>query len=416
MNRCVITRTEAKGREILVSALYDGAGKMIEIVPEPAGAGALLGDIYVGRVEKLLPNLNAGFVRIGADECCYFSLEDLKNPIFTRKSSVKKEIAAGDELLVQVAKEAAKTKEAFVTANLSFSGKYVVLTTGNRRYGVSSKLSKGQRAHFAELLREHCGPEGTGEYGVIVRTNAAGAGDGEILAEIEDLWSYCGKLLSDARHRSCFHLVHREPPFYLRHIAGIRQDTLGEIVTDDAGVFEKLCEAYRIPAELRPAEDGGVRATEAETESGIRLRFYRDELLSLSALCSLKKNIEEAQKERVWLKSGAYLVIQPTEALTVVDVNTGKNLAGKKAHKQFLAVNKEAALEIARQLRLRNISGIVIVDFINLASREDEAELLSTFRQALKDDPVPVSVIGMTKLGLVEVTRKKVKKPLREMF
>ena len=119
-------------------------------------------------------------------------------------------------------------------------------------------------------------------------------------------------------------------------------------------------------------------------------------------------------RERVWLKSGAYLVIQPTEALTVIDVNTGKNIAKKEMQENFLKVNIEAAEEIARQIRLRNISGIVIVDFINLESKKAEMELLNAFGAALKKDPVPTQIVEMTKLGLVEVTRKKIKKSLRE--
>ncbi len=418
MNRCVITNEEIRGREYLISALYDETGKMIELFPESAdGRRVRLGDIYVGRVEKILPNLNAAFVRVGPEESCYFSLENLKNPIFVRKYSVKKEIAAGDELLVQVEKEAAKKKQASVTANLNFSGTYVIVTTGNRKYGVSAKLSRGQRAHFMELLTEHCGPEGTGEYGVIVRTNAAGTEDGRILAELEMLKKYCMSILANANHRTCFSLVHKEPPFYLKHIAGIRRDTLGEIVTDDAAVFHTLCETYHIPPEKLHTEGSrSVPVNEVETENGIRLRLYTDEIVSLSALCSVRSNIENAVNERVWLKSGAYLVIQPTEALTVIDVNTGKNTAKKNVQENFLRVNKEAALEIARQLRLRNISGIVIVDFINLASKEAEEELRSVFRQALKEDPVTANVIDMTKLGLMEVTRKKVRKPLQEIL
>ena len=118
----------------------------------------------------------------------------------------------------------------------------------------------------------------------------------------------------------------------------------------------------------------------------------------------------------MWLKSGAYLIIQPTEALTVIDVNTGKNVAKKEVQENFLKVNKEAAAEIARQLKLRNISGIILVDFMNLTSKEAESELLSAFRAALKQDPVPVQIIDITKLGLVELTRKKVRRTLREML
>ena len=141
---------------------------------------------------------------------------------------------------------------------------------------------------------------------------------------------------------------------------------------------------------------------------------YEDEMVSLSALSGITSQLHDALRERVWLKSGAYLIIQPTEALTVIDVNTGKNIAKKEMQENFLKVNIEAAEEIARQLRLRNISGIVIVDFINLEAKSAESELLNVFGAALKKDPVPTQIVEMTKLGLVEVTRKKIKKSLRE--
>jgi len=159
-----------------------------------------------------------------------------------------------------------------------------------------------------------------------------------------------------------------------------------------------------------------VPVDEVKVSEILTLRYYHDPLLRLSALYSVKSSLENALAEKVWLKSGAYLIIQPTEALTVIDVNTGKNVAKKDVQENFLKINKEAAIEIAHQLRLRNISGIIVVDFMNLASKEAEAELMSTFRVELKKDPVPTQLIDITKLGLVEVTRKKVRKSLGEVL
>ena len=148
------------------------------------------------------------------------------------------------------------------------------------------------------------------------------------------------------------------------------------------------------------------RVDEILTGHGLKIRYYEDEMVSLSALSGITSQLHDALRERVWLKSGAYL-------LTVIDVNTGKNIAKKEMQENFLKVNIEAADEIARQLRLRNISGIVIVDFINLEAKSAESELLNVFGAALKKDPVPTQIVEMTKLGL-EVTRKKIKKSLRE--
>ena len=177
-------------------------------------------------------------------------------------------------------------------------------------------------------------------------------------------------------------------------------------------MFEDICSACRIHKQaLTTGGSVPVPVDEVMTADGIRIRYYKD-----PALSSVRSELKNALSERVWLKSGAYLVIQPTEALTVVDVNTGKNVAKKEMQENFLRVNKEAAEEIARQLRLRNLSGMVLVDFINLTSKSAEEELLKTFRAALQKDPVPAQLIDMTALGLVEVTRKKIKRPLHEIF
>ena len=435
MNRYVITREQLKGQEYLISALYDENKKMVEVFPErvDAAEASILGNIYIARVENIVKNLNAAFVKISPEQNCYLPLEDLKHPIFTKKQSEKKPLVAGDELLVQVSREALKTKEPAVTTNLNFTGKYAVLTSGNRKMAVSSKLSKDKRAHYLEMLQvlqkddviseqPDCNAAEqkknvSHEYGMIIRTNAAEVSDEVVLAEIIALKQIYTKLVETATYKTCYSLLYREPATYLKHLDNLRQAQLEEIVTDDRAIFEEICLKYHISAEkLMTGGSVSVPVNDLTTEDGMKLRYHEDTSISLSALYSISANMEDALRERVWLKSGAYLIIQPTEALTVIDVNTGKNIAKKDVQENFLKVNKEAAVEIARQLRLRNISGIIVVDFMNLTSKEAEAELLSVFRAALRKDPIQSQVIDMTKLGLVEVTRKKVRKSLREMF
>lgn len=419
MNCYVITHEEIKGKEYIISALYSENRKMIEVIPEPAEEASILGNIYIGRVENIVKNLNAAFIKISPEQKCYFSLEDLKHPVFTKKLSERKALVAGDELLVQVTREALKTKEPAVSTNLNFTGKYAVLTTGNQKLAVSSKLSKDLRKHYLELLESQRklrqAPETA--YGIIIRTNAADAPDETVLAEIAELETRYLELLEAAKYKTCYSLLHQEAAAYLKHLKDLRQDNLKEIITDDRRIFEEVCGHYHISKESLVTKGSvPVWVNEVETPEHIRIRYYEDELLSLSSLYSVKPELEAAIKERVWLKSGAYLIIEHTEALTVIDVNTGKNIAKKNVQENFLKINKEAAVEIAKQLRLRNISGMILVDFMNLSNKAAEAELLEAFRKALKPDPVPTQLIDMTKLGLVEVTRKKVKKSLREIF
>lgn len=210
-------------------------------------------------------------------------------------------------------------------------------------------------------------------------------------------------------------------PTYLEDVKNQREGSVSEIITDDRGLFETICMDYGIhPKQFMtngsvpvPVDQFQV-PTISGTADSLTLTYYHDPMLTLSSLYSVKSSLEKALREQIWLKSGASIVLQHTEALTVIDVNSGKNIIKKEMRENLLRINLEAAKEIAYQLRLRNISGIIIIDFINLLAKEDEAVLLKEFRTYLKDDPVKTDLIDMTRLGLVEVTRKKIKKSLRD--
>ena len=361
----------------------------------PADQTSILGNIYIGRVSNVVKNLNAAFIQITADGGQgYYPMEKPKNPVFTKKIG-KKPLCIGDELLVQVEKEAMKTKDPVLSTNLNFAGNYLVLTTENTKLGISSKLEHDTRLHFRELLEVHK----KDEYGLIVRTNAKNAADSEILQELKELEQEFMHIKETAVHKTCFSLIYQPEHGFRKTLQNTDLASLAEIVTDDRETYRLVTSYY----EKNPNFAGQVR-------------MYEDSMLPLFKLYSLERELRDALRERVWLKSGAYLVIQPTEALTVIDVNSGKNIAKKSAAENFRKINLEAAGEIARQLRLRNISGICIVDFINMDSEDAKAELMHAFRAELKEDPVPVQLIDITKLGLVELTRKKVQKTLREQI
>lgn len=418
MMRYVITEEDFKEQKYYVSALYDEKRNMLEVTPEPVKNQTILGNIYIARVENVVKNLNAAFVKISSEQTCFLPLEDLKNPIFIKKLSAKKPLVAGDELLVQVVREALKTKDPTVTTNLSFSGQYTVLTTGNQKYSVSSKLPKDVRKHYKEMLERETKQQSDDIcYGIIIRTNAAETSTEEILAEIDSLEKNMKQIIQAAKHKTSFVCLYQAPKSYLSNIKNLPKKDLEMILTDQWTIFEQLCAYYGcFDDESEQSRTFFEPKKERITKDGIILRYYQDEILSLSSLYSVKKKLEEALETRVWLKSGAYLIIEHTEALTVIDVNSGKNIASKDIQENFLKINQEAAIEIARQLRLRNISGIVLIDFVNLYSKEAEDELLHTLRIELKKDSVLAQVVDITKLGLVEVTRKKVKKSLREIL
>ena len=355
----------------------------------------VLGDIYIGNVKNIAANIGAAFIEIAPGKECYYDLSQAPQAIFTHKIG-KKPLCIGDELVVQISREAVKTKSPTVSSNINFTGRYAVLTTGNTRIGTSGKLPRSLRDTYKEKL-SHLKNE---DYGLIIRTNAKDVPFETVLEEIRKLENACVKLKETAPFRTCFSCLQEAPPSYITDLKNVYADGLSAIITDDSKLYQQI--------------HGFLQAEQTEDLS--KLQFYEEQLLPLSKLYSTDIAVERALKEYVWLKNGAYLVIQPTEALTVVDVNSGKYSAKtkKKSAETYLKINLEAAKETARQIRLRNISGIILIDFINMDDPDMMQELLKQFRRFLGEDPIQTSVVDVTALQLVEVTRKKVRRPLHE--
>ncbi len=392
-NTLLITKLIWNQKNYIATALYQGA-KLLEVSLEPLDAQNILGNIYVGRVKDIVKNLNAAFIEIAPGVPCYYSLDDLRNPMYVKKINSPR-MVQGDEVLVQVVRESSKGKPPKVSTNLNFSGKYLVLTNENTSLGISRKLD----AETKKRLKHSLDFEEGADFGVIIRTNAAHAAAEDIKAEYLRLRQEYLTLKETAVHRTTFSCLKKELPQYLHTIQDINEDRLDTILTDDKEIYAQVSQYLKRFALQK-----------------CTLQFYEDSMLSLNKLYSLDVRLKEALQERVWMKSGGYLVIQPTEALTVIDVNSGKSITKKNAQEHYLNINLEAAAEIAHQLRLRNLSGIIIVDFIDMKSESDNEFLLKTLRSNLCTDSVPVQVVDMTKLHLVEITRKKVKKSLAEQL
>lgn len=372
-------------------------GRIRQFQVEPSEEKGILGNIYVGKVRNIVKNINAAFVEFRKGEMGYLSLQSSFCPVHT--DSVKHDqnrVLIGDEILVQVEKEAVKTKPPTLTGNLEFSGKYIVLTAGEEKVSISRKIKdKKVREELQCILKECCQEKG---YGLLARTNSAEVSREELLQEIQSLEQQYRNLVSGGKHRAQFSCLYQAPPAYLESLKDIYKDRITEVLTDEESVFTEV-NAYI-------AESGWSDAPVVS--------LWNPEHGKMDAVYDISRTLEKALQQKVWLKNGAYLIIQPTEALVVIDVNTGKAIGKKDAQKNFLKVNLEAAREIAVQLRLRNLSGIILVDFIDMVSEEANQELLNTFRIELSKDPVPARLVDMTKLGLVELTRKKVRKPLHE--
>lgn len=391
LSKLIITDLICHEKKIRTAALED-QGRIGQLNFSETASKGILGNIYVGKVQNIVKNIHAAFIEIADGIMCYYSLDDKAEPVFTnpKKDSVMK---IGDEVIVQVSKEGMKTKLPSVSSNLNFTGRYLVLTSQRKELGFSGKLNKEEKKRIREFLEGEM-PENAG---IIVRTNARNAKKEEILEELKNLQTRYETLLKKGHSRVCFSLLEEHMPDYLQTLQNVYAQTLDEIVTDDPEVFQAVQNYLNCYGEYE-----------------IPLRFYEDKLLPLSKLYSLESVLERSLQERVWLKSGGFLVIQPTEAFVCIDVNTGKFSGKKEIQETFRKINLEAAKEIAWQLRLRNLSGIILIDFINMENQEDKKELLHTLQAYLNQDPIKGTVVDITPLNIVEVTRKKVRKPLLE--
>lgn len=392
MNRkLIITKIEDK---VVTTVLEDEKVTEFHVTKSEVLHAVQLGNIYVGRVKNIVANINAAFIEVAPGVECYYAIAENPMPLFTKKIG-KKPLCIGDELLVQISKEAVKTKVPTVTSKLNLTGKYAVLTYGDTRIGASLKLSKAEKERLIAVANDFS----SNEFGIIMRTNAKDVDSDALQVELKKLCEEYERLKEQATTRICFSCLSSAPKEYLTEIRNIYQEGLTDILIEDKTIYDEI-KTFLIKEQPEDLE---------------KLRLYEDKILPLHKLYGIEAHLDNALKERVWLKSGAYLVIQPTEALTVIDVNTGKCISKKKDDEAYLKINIEAAKEVARQIRLRNLSGIILVDFINLSKEEYMDELLSVFRHDLQKDPITTSLVDVTKLQLVEVTRKKVRKPLHEI-
>ena len=371
--------------------------RIVEIRLESDQEKSILGNIYTGQVENIASNIQAAFVQIEPGKRCYYPLAEAQRAVFSAGRKGNGPLRPGDELLVQVSRDAMKGKLPALTSNLNFTGRYLVLTTGDKKFGLSSKLALEDRHRLSGWLKEEA-ERPDKEFGIIVRTNAADASKEEILKELEWLKGRYHKAVVQGRNRTCFSLVLETEPFYVAAVRDAYGRDLDEIITD-------------VP-EIREMILGYLEEISPELKE--KLRFYQDKLLPLYKLYRVETALDAIQKEKVWLNSGGFLVIQQTEAFVSIDVNSGKYTGKKKMEETFRKINLEAAAEIGRQLRLRNLSGIILIDFINMENPDHREELFHVLQKLLRKDPIKSRAIDITPLHILEMTRKKVRRPVIE--
>lgn len=410
-NKLIISVEKLERR---VALLEDG--QLEEYSVERDSSRNIAGSVYKGRVKNIEPGLKAMFVDIGLEKNAFLhfwdaipaaldsGVEEIERPERGGKKSSKKRLTAkdipsiypvGSEVIVQVTKGPIGTKGPRVSTNLSFAGRYLVLMPYSERSGVSRKIeSPKERARLRKILRELEIPEGLG---VIIRTVGEGQRARYFVRDLHFLLEQWSRIEEQIRELSAPARVFEEPDLVERTVRDFLTDEIDEVVCDNKDAVERMA--------------GLVGQISRRSKS--RLKNY-DGAAPIFETFGVQKQIDDAFHRQVWLKCGGYIVIDETEALVAVDVNTGRNKGGRDVEKTILQTNLEAADEIARQLRLRNIGGLVIGDFIDMKNRKDQQMVYHRMRERLKRDKAKTHVLQLSSLGLMEMTRQRAQESLND--
>jgi len=358
-------------------------GRLVELFAERMWERQRAGEIYKARIDNILPGINAAFVNLGEGRNAFLYLGDAKNV------SVK----PNGEIVVQVTKVARKDKGPRVTARISLPGRYVVLLPCAREVGVSRRIDDAREKERLKGLAKQSVPPG---FGIIIRTAAAGIDEETLRGEIDELLSLWQEIMDLAAKMPTPSLLYRDTGLLGRVLRDELDERVSRIIVDDPDHYEQVLDYVAKYANQ-------THPTVELYNKNIPIFEYFD----------IEREISAILERKLWLPSGGFLIIDQAEAMTVIDVNTGKYVGTSDLRHTILETNIEAAKEIARQLRLRAIGGIVIVDFIDMDYSEDKQKLLDCLEQLFREDRHKSKVYGVTKLGLVEITRKRSRPDLK---
>ena len=356
-----------------------------------------VGNIYLGRVQNVLPGMEASFVDIGESRngVLYAAEVGIAGDDGDEIPRIETVLKAGQPILVQVTKDPMRAKGARLTAQVSLAGRHLVLVPNAGSIGVSRKLPDPER-HRLRDISQRIKPS---EHGLIVRTAAEGASEGDLERDLERVLETWNEITRKAEKAKAPALVYQEPELELRVVRDLFNRDVNRCVVDDAEL-ERTLRDY-------------VRATTPDLDH--RLELFQGDLPIFEEYRVLEQ-IRKSLDRKVWLPSGGHIVIERTEAMTVIDVNTGKFVGRSTLEETVFKTNKEAAVEVARQLRLRDIGGIIVTDFIDMEIVPNRDELIKVFRNELEKDRSRTQVYDVSPLGLVQMTRKNVSAGIVETF
>ncbi len=379
-------------------------GRLVEVFVDRPLNESVVGNIYLGEVENVLPGMQAAFVDIGMEKNAFLYVDDAYPGVKTKKSWSKHDSPAindllrrGQSIVVQVTKEATGTKGPRVTRNLTIPGRYLVLMPTESHVGVSRRIEDEDERSRLKGLAYDVKPD---KLGVIVRTVAEGKRKTELKRDVNFLL----KVWSDINSK----MNQKRAPAVLHEDLDLAYRILRDYFTEEVDNF--YVNSRREHGKIMDFLD--AYAPDLKN----RVHLYQNHRLSLFEKYGVNEQIEQALKRKVWLDCGGHLIIDQTEALTSIDVNTGKFVGSKELEDTVFKTNLEAAEEIGRQLRLRDIGGIIIIDFIDMEVRRHRRRVVRALEKSLAKDRTKATVLGITQLGLVEMTRKKGRKNLQNLM
>ncbi|WP_300433439.1 ribonuclease G [Thalassolituus sp.] len=374
-------------------------GVLQEIFIERTNHRGLVGNIYKGKVVRVLPGMQAAFVDIGLERAAFIHAAEIGKG--DANTPINQLVHEGKSLVVQVTKDPIGTKGARLTTQLAIPSRYLVYMPGSVHVGISQKIEEeGERERLKQLVTDCMESEGlTGEAGFILRTAAEGVGEEEIVADTRYLRRLWRKLEERIKENKAPSLVYDELPLSLRTIRDLARPETSKLLIDSRETFQKIehfCQQY-VP------------------EVAEKIEYYPGPR-PIFELYSAEDEIQRALERKVPLKSGGYLVIDQTEAMTTIDVNTGGFVGRRNLEETIFKTNLEAATAIGRQVRLRNLGGIIILDFIDMADPEHQRQVLRMLEKVLEKDHTKTKISGVSELGLVEMTRKRTRESLEHML
>jgi len=384
-------------------AVMEGRSLIEHYVSRPADdVGQIHGNIYLGRVQNVLPGMEAAFVDISTPKNAVLYRGDVQydpEDVETKDTArIEHILRSRQMILCQVTKNPISAKGARLTQEVSLPGRFVVLIPNSKTYGISKRLEDSERRRLRTIL-DRVKPA---HHGVIVRTAAEHATEHELTADMTRLLTEWEQIEAASKEANGPTLLYREPELAVRVIREEFNAEYRGVVIDDLRLYEEV-RSY-------------VAAFNPELADRVQYFDRKEEPLSLFETHHVHEQLHKALDRKVWLPSGGSLIIEHTEALTVIDVNTGKNVGTTNLEQTVFQNNLEAAQEVAHQLRLRDIGGIIVIDFIDMEIKDNRKKVVESFRQALSFDKTRTQVFDISELGLVEMTRKRIGEGLITAF